>query len=69
MADMSLTKNQMPTQDPEIRGKNFDEVALGYTEEMALAEAARCLDCIFLKRGFVKSGVVQACSLSDSINQ
>ncbi|MBQ9977233.1 MAG: NADPH-dependent glutamate synthase [Clostridia bacterium] len=45
MADMSLTKNPMPTQDPEIRGKNFSEVALGYTEEMALAEAARCLDC------------------------
>ena len=45
MADMSLTKNPMPTQDPEMRAKNFDEVALGYTEEMALAEAARCLDC------------------------
>ena len=45
MADMSLTKNPMPTQDPEIRAKNFDEVALGYTEEMALAEATRCLDC------------------------
>ncbi|MBR6572268.1 MAG: NADPH-dependent glutamate synthase [Clostridia bacterium] len=45
MADMSLTKNQMPTQDPKIRAKNFDEVALGYTEEIALAEAARCLDC------------------------
>ena len=45
MADMSLTKNQMPTQDPEIRAKNFEEVALGYTEEIALAEAARCLDC------------------------
>lgn len=45
MADMSLTKNPMPTQDPEIRAKNFDEVALGYTEDMALAEAARCLEC------------------------
>ncbi len=45
MADMSLTKNSMPTQDPLLRAKNFSEVALGYTEEMALAEAARCLDC------------------------
>lgn len=45
MADMSLTKNPMPTQDPKLRAKNFDEVALGYTEDMALAEAARCLEC------------------------
>ena len=45
MADMSLTKNSMPTQDPLERGKNFSEVALGYTEDLALAEAARCLDC------------------------
>jgi glutamate synthase (NADPH/NADH) small chain len=35
----------MPRQEPEDRVKNFDEVALGYTEEMALAEAARCLKC------------------------
>ena len=45
MADMSLKKNPMPAQDPIIRAKNFDEVALGYTEEQAVAEANRCLNC------------------------
>jgi glutamate synthase (NADPH/NADH) small chain len=35
----------MPRQDPEIRGKNFDEVALGYTAEQAQAEAIRCIQC------------------------
>ena len=45
MADMSLTKNPMPEQDPVIRAKNFDEVALGYSEEQAIAEAKRCLNC------------------------
>ena len=45
MANMSLTKNPMPAQDPDVRNKNFDEVALGYTEEIALDEAKRCLNC------------------------
>ena len=45
MADMSLKRNPMPTQDPKVRGRNFREVALGYNEETALAEAARCLNC------------------------
>ena len=36
---------QMPHQDPKLRIKNFDEVALGYTEEMALEEASRCMNC------------------------
>ena len=45
MADMSLTKNPMPEQDPVIRAKNFDEVALGYSEDQAIAEAKRCLNC------------------------
>ena len=44
-ANMSLTKNAMPTQDAKARAKNFDEVALGYTEEMAIDEANRCLNC------------------------
>ena len=44
-ANMSLKKNPMPAQEPDVRNKNFDEVALGYTEEMALDEAARCLNC------------------------
>ena len=42
---MSLTRNAMPTQDAEVRAHNFDEVALGYTEEMAIDEAMRCLNC------------------------
>ena len=44
-ANMSLTKNPMPSQDPNVRNKNFQEVALGYTEEQALDEAKRCLNC------------------------
>lgn len=38
-------KNEMPTQDPAVRAKNFDEVALGYSEEVAIKEANRCLNC------------------------
>ena len=45
MANMSLKRNEMPTQDPVVRGKNFDEVALGYSEEQAIDEANRCLNC------------------------
>ncbi len=45
MPNMSLKKNPMPSQDPAVRSGNFDEVALGYTEEQALDEAARCLQC------------------------
>ena len=45
MANMSLKKNPMPSQDPQVRGGNFDEVALGYTEAQALDEAQRCLHC------------------------
>ena len=45
MANMSLTKNPMPEQDPVVRAGNFDEVALGYTPEMAIDEAKRCLNC------------------------
>ena len=43
--NMSLTKVAMPEQAPDVRNKNFDEVALGYTEEMAMEEAKRCLNC------------------------
>lgn len=35
----------MPTQEPSVRAKNFDEVALGYSEETAIDEAMRCLNC------------------------
>ena len=45
MANMSLQKNPMPSQDPNVRNKNFEEVALGYTEAQALDEAQRCLNC------------------------
>lgn len=45
MANMSLKKNEMPSQDPMVRNKNFLEVALGYTEEQAIDEAKRCLNC------------------------
>lgn len=38
-------KHEMPTQDPAVRAHNFDEVALGYTAEVAIAEASRCLHC------------------------
>ena len=44
-ANMSLTRNIMPTQDAKTRAHNFDEVALGYSEETAINEAMRCLDC------------------------
>ncbi|MBP5462936.1 MAG: NAD(P)-binding protein, partial [Lachnospiraceae bacterium] len=38
-------KHEMPTQAPEVRAHNFDEVALGYTAEIAVEEAQRCLNC------------------------
>ena len=45
MPNMNPKKNPMPSQEPDVRNHNFNEVALGYTEEMALDEAARCLNC------------------------
>ena len=45
MADMSPIKTPMPEADPVRRAGNFEEVALGYSEADAKAEAARCLDC------------------------
>ena len=45
MANMSLKKNEMPTQDSKLRAHNFDEVALGYDETTAIDEAMRCLEC------------------------
>ena len=43
--NMSLEKTKMPEQAPDVRNKNFEEVALGYTAEMAVNEAQRCLNC------------------------
>lgn len=45
MTNMSLKKNEMPLRAPKERRETFDEVALGYTEGLALDEAARCLHC------------------------
>lgn len=45
MANMSLKKNEMPVQAPNIRNRNFEEVALGYTPAQAVDEANRCLNC------------------------
>lgn len=45
MPNMSLEKVKIPEQDPNVRNKNFKEVSLGYTKEMAMEEATRCLNC------------------------
>ncbi len=45
MPNMSLDKVKMPEQDPNVRNKNFLEVALGYGEQQAIEEAQRCLQC------------------------
>lgn len=42
---MKSPRHEMPSQAPDVRNKNFKEVALGYTAELAQAEAARCLNC------------------------
>ena len=45
MPNMSNVKTPMPEQQADIRNKNFEEVALGYTAEQAMEEAGRCLNC------------------------
>lgn len=45
MPNMSLQKHPMPEQEPSVRACNFKEVALGYTQEIAMEEAERCLHC------------------------
>ena len=45
MPNMRPDKNPMPHQDPQVRARNFNEVALGYTREQAIDEAQRCLNC------------------------
>ena len=45
MANMNPKKNPMPTQDAKVRAHNFNEVATGYSEETAIDEALRCLNC------------------------
>ena len=46
MAKLDLERQDMPRQEPLIRNKNFDEVALGYTIEQAMREANRCIQCV-----------------------
>ena len=41
----ALKKIAMPELEPDVRNKNFEEVSLGYTVEMAINEAERCLNC------------------------
>jgi glutamate synthase (NADPH/NADH) small chain len=45
MGKLNLNRVSMPKQEPKKRAKNFDEVALGYTEEQAIEEASRCIQC------------------------
>ena len=45
LPNMKPNKNEMPMQDPKVRAHNFEEVALGYSEEVAIDEAKRCLNC------------------------
>ena len=45
MPNMDPQKCPMPSQEPDVRNKNWSEVALGYTKDMAVGEAARCLNC------------------------
>ncbi len=45
MPKLDLNRVPMPRQDPKVRAKNFNEVALGYTAEQAQAEASRCIQC------------------------
>ena len=45
MPNMSLVKHPMPEQEPAVRAANFQEVALGYTLDIAIEEADRCLNC------------------------
>ena len=56
MPNMSMKKNPMPTQEPEVRNKNFNEVALGYTEEQAIDEAKRRLSRKDLYSRFYRQG-------------
>jgi len=45
MPKLDLNRVEMPRQEPKVRAKNFNEVALGYSAEQALAEASRCIQC------------------------
>src|SRR5512142_1019797 len=57
---IAKNKTAMPEQEPLMRARNWSEVALGYTEEQALAEAARCIQC-------KKPGCVTGCPVAINI--
>ena len=60
MSGRVMTKHPMPVQDPGERINNFNEVTLGYSEEVAVAEAQRCLEC-------KKAGCVKGCPVEINI--
>ena len=59
---MQIKRQEMPTQDAEARSANFEEVALGFTWELALTEANRCLQC-------AKPHCVEGCPVGVQIPQ
>ena len=63
--NLSPKKNPIPEQEPNVRNKNFDEVALGYTVELALDEAKRCLQC---RRPMCVTGCPVNVKIPDFIN-
>lgn len=65
-ANMQEKKTPMPSQDPNIRNRNFEEVSLGYTEEMAINEAKRCLQC---KNAKCKTGCPIQINIPEFINK
>ncbi len=60
MPKVNLNRTEMPKQEPEVRAKNFNEVALGYTAEQAAEEASRCIQC-------KKPGCVPGCPVGVDI--
>jgi glutamate synthase (NADPH) small chain len=63
---MPMSRQIGPKQDPQVRGKNFQEVALGYTKEQALIEASRCLNC---KKPFCRQGCPVEVDIPDFITK
>ena len=62
MPKLNLNRVDMPKQEPKVRGKNFNEVALGYTREQAMEEASRCIQC-------KNAGCISGCPVEVDIPQ
>ncbi|MBP1734829.1 MAG: gltD [Deltaproteobacteria bacterium] len=62
---IDTNRRDMPKQSPEMRRYNFNEVAFGYTEELAIAEASRCLQC---KKPRCKTGCPVEIDIPDFIS-